>query len=93
METTETRDMLREAPLRLVATRIKRARKVHADLTLDELAATVGTSRQHLIGLEQAKHRPRLPMLERIAAATGKPIDYFLLEEAGEANPFPAEAA
>ena len=92
MTTTEAVDQLRLAPLRLVATRIKRARTKHAALTLDQLAAKVGTSRQHLIGLEQAKHRPRLAMLEAIAEATGKPVDYFLVEESGEPNPFPEAA-
>lgn len=92
MEIAEVRDQLRLAPLRLVATRIKRARTKHAGLTLDQLADRIGSSRQHLIGLEQAKHRPRMDMLERIAEATGKPIDYFLIEEAGEQNPFPEAA-
>lgn len=52
-----------------------------------------GVSRQHLIKLEKARHRPGPEMLERLAIATGKPVDYFLVEEAGEPNPFPAEAA
>lgn len=52
-----------------------------------------GVSRQHLIKLEQGKHRPGPDMLLRYAAATGKPVDFFLVEEAGEPNPFPDEAA
>lgn len=79
---------IKDAPLRLIAARIRRARR-HADLTLDQLGDEVGTSRHHLIRLEKALHRPRQEMLTRIAAATGKPVDYFLVEEAGEPNPFP----
>lgn len=61
-------------------------------MTLDGLAGVVGTSRHHLIRLEKGDHRPRLDMLQRIAEATGKPLDYFLLEVAGEPNPFPEAA-
>lgn len=92
MTTVEMRDRLREAPLRLVATRIKRARK-EADLSHDRLGEQVGTSRQHLISLEKARHRPRLEMLTRIAEATGREVDWFLDPEM-DPSPFPdAEAA
>ncbi len=83
--------LLRDAPLRLIAARIRRARR-DAGLTLDGLAEHVGTSRHHLIRLEKARHRPRVEMLQRIADATGKPYDFFLVEEAGEPNPFPEAA-
>lgn len=56
-------------------------------MTLDGLAADVGSSRHHLIRLEKGDHRPRLEMLTHIADATGKPVDYFLDVEADE-NPF-----
>jgi transcriptional regulator with XRE-family HTH domain len=83
---------VKDAPRKLIASRIRRARR-HADLTLDALGEKVGTSRHHLIRLERGDHRPRLDMLQRIATATGKPLDYFLLEAAGEPNPFPDEQA
>lgn len=54
-----------------------------ANLTLDGLAAIVGTSRHHLIRLEKGTHVPRPNMLERIASATGKPLDYFVPAEVG----------
>ena len=82
---------IQDAPLKLIAARIRRARRT-ADLTLDSLGETVGTSRHHLIRLEKAQHRPRADMLTKIAAATGKPVEYFLVEEAGEPNPFPEAA-
>lgn len=93
MTTDELSREIQNAPLKLIAGRIKQARKASATPTLDDLALHVGTSRHHLIRLEGAKHRPRVEMLQRIAEATDKPLDFFLVEEAGEPNPFPAEAA
>lgn len=84
--------LLREAPLKLIAARIRRARR-DAGLTLDGMAGVIGTSRHHLIRLEKPLHRPRIDMLTAIAGATNKPLDFFLVEEAGEPNPFPDEAA
>lgn len=93
MTTEELNDEIRNAPLRLIAGRIKQARKASSRPTLDLLGEEVGTSRHHLIRLESGKHRPRPEMLQRIAEATGKSVEFFLIEEAGEPNPFPAEAA
>lgn len=73
----DLRDRLREAPLRLIAGRIRRARR-DADLSHDKLAERVGTSRQHLINLEKARHRPRAEMLTNIAEATGRRVEWFL---------------
>jgi transcriptional regulator with XRE-family HTH domain len=91
MSTVDSRELLRDAPLKLVAARIKRAR-VKAELSHDRLGEVVGTSRQHLISLEKGKHRPRLEMLMRIAEATGREVDWFLDPEV-DPSPFPAEAA
>ena len=85
-------EMLRDAPLPMIAARIRRARR-QSEMTLDGLAGAVDSSRQHLINLEKGRHRPRAEMLTKIAEATGKPLDYFLVEEAGENPPFPDEAA
>lgn len=38
-------------------------------------------------------HAPHVDFLAAITEATGKPLDFFLVEESGEPNPFPAEAA
>lgn len=92
MSTVGARELLRDAPLKLVAARIKRARK-EADLSHDRLGESVGTSRQHLISLEKGKHRPRLEMLTKIAEATGRDIDWFVDPEV-DPSPFPdVEAA
>lgn len=78
---------------KLIAARIRRARR-NLDWSHDRLGEALGgVSRQHLIKLEKAQHRPRAEMLTRIAAALGKPVDYFLVVEAGEPNPFPDEQA
>lgn len=83
---------IQDAPRKLIGARIRQARRA-SNKTLDALGEEVGTSRHHLIRLEGAKHRPRPDMLQRIAEATGKPLDFFLVEGSGEPNPFPAEAA
>lgn len=97
MQTTDQLDELQErirlAAGALIAARIRRARR-QAGLSHDRLGEAIGgVSRQHLIKLEKAQHRPRADLLTRIAGATGKPVDFFLVEEAGEPNPFPADEA
>ncbi len=73
--------------------RIRRARR-EANLSHDKLGVLVGgVSRQHLIKLEKAKHRPRAEMLTKIAEATGRSVDWFLDPEV-DPSPFPnSEAA
>jgi transcriptional regulator with XRE-family HTH domain len=93
MQGTQDTDLLQErirlAAGPLIAARIRRARR-QAGLSHDRLGEAIGgVSRQHLIKLEKAQHRPRADMLARIADATSKPVDYFLDAEAGEPNPFP----
>lgn len=85
METIDARDLLRDAPLRLIAERLRQARN-EAGLTLDGLAAAAYTSRQHLINLEKGNHRPRLDMLAKIAEATGKTVDFFVSSEVDTNN-------
>lgn len=93
LTTDEIRVLHRDAPLPLIAARIRRARRGLA-LSHDALGDRMGgVTRQHLIKLEKGLHRPTVEMLQRIAEATAKDISYFLVEEAGEPNPFPAEAA
>lgn len=88
----DLQEQIRLAPGTLIAARIRRARR-DAEMTHDKLGEAIGgVTRQHLIKLEKAKHRPRADMLSKIAEATGKPLDFFLLEDAGEPNPFPEAA-
>lgn len=88
----ELQERIRLAPGQLIAARIKRARR-EAGLSHDRLGDLIGgVSRQHLIKLERAQHRPRAEMLRKIAEATGREIDWFL-DPAMDPSPFPAEAA
>lgn len=85
-------ERIRLAPGPLIGARIKRARKEMGDngdvVSHDRLGGIVGTSRQHLIKLEKAQHRPRAEMLLRIAEATGRSVDWFLDPEV-DPSPFP----
>ena len=77
MSVLELKTRIHQSDLRLISSRIRKARR-SADLSLDKLAERVGTSRQHLINLEKARHRPRLDMLSKIAEATGRQVEWFL---------------
>src|SRR5689334_215772 len=91
MSTTEITDGLQEritaAPKTLIATKIKQAR-VESQLSHDRLGERVGVLRQHLIKLEQGKHRPGAPLLARIADATGRDPDWFLEDGGAVSVPF-----
>lgn len=90
----------------LIAAKLKQARQA-AGLTHDQLGVLVGgrvastgrktkaVSRQHLIKLEQAKHRPRAELLTKLAQALDQPVDWFLSgEEVSHRAPLrPAEDA
>lgn len=88
----ELQERIRLAPGQLIATRIKRARKT-ADLSHDELGERCGgVTRQHLIKLEKATHRPRAAMLRRIADATERPVDWFV-DPDQDPSPFPVDGS
>ncbi len=91
MSAVDFKERIHQSDLRLISGRIRRARRT-ADLTLDELAEKAGTSRQHLISLEKARHRPRLEMLTKIAEATGRSVEWFLDPDV-DPSPFQEEAA
>lgn len=86
-------ERIRLAPGPLIGARIRRARK-EAAISHDKLGEALGgVTRQHLIKLEKAQHRPRAEMLTKIAEATGRDIDWFLDPEV-DPSPFPnVEAA
>lgn len=88
-ELDELQDRIRVTSGLLIAARIRRARR-QAGLSHDKLGEALGgVTRQHLIKLEKGQHRPRAQMLLRIAAATDKPVEFFLVEEVGDPGPFP----
>jgi len=83
----ELQERIRLAAGPLIAARIRKARR-QAGLSHDKLGAAIGgVSRQHLIKLEKAKHRPRAEMLSRIAEATGRQVEWFLEPDA-DPSPF-----
>lgn len=78
----DIRERIRLTPAEVIGNRIRTARKEFG--SHDSLARAVGgTSRQHLIKLEQGRHRPGAEMLIAIADATGKPLEFFV--KGGEA--------
>lgn len=94
--TAETTDrdlelLLRDAPLPLIAARMKRARK-DAGLTHDAAGERVEPPmvRQQIIKLEQGKNRPRLATLVRVAEAYEREPRWFVDPEV-DPSPFPGE--
>jgi transcriptional regulator with XRE-family HTH domain len=91
----QLQERIRQAPAQLIATRIKRARKTSEPqpqgLTHDQLGEKMGgVTRQHLIKLEKAVHRPRADTLRKIGEATGRQVEWFL-DESMDPSPFPEE--
>jgi transcriptional regulator with XRE-family HTH domain len=75
----ELHDSIRLAPLPLIAARMRRARR-ELELSHDAIARRMGegATRQHLIKLEKAQHRPTVDTLSRYAEATGRQVEWFL---------------
>jgi transcriptional regulator with XRE-family HTH domain len=69
-----------------LAQRLKEARK-QSGLSQEKLAEAVGVSGHAVYLFERGKNRPALDALERIAAATGKPLPWFF---GADAAPEPA---
>ena len=93
LELNELRERIRQAPLMLIAGRIRRARRTAGVdgllLSHDQFGALAGgLTRQHLIKLEKGKHRPGPEMLLRISEASGRSVDWFLDPEV-DPSPFP----
>ena len=85
-------ERIRQTSGQLIAARIRRAR-TEEGLSHDRLGEAIGgVSRQHLIKLEKAQHRPGAGLLTRIADATDRDVDWFLDPEVDPARPFPDAA-
>lgn len=64
-----------------------RLARLSANMSHDQLAAKVGTSRQHLIKLEKGQHLARPEMLAKIAEATKKSERFFESDDDEESDP------
>lgn len=92
VETADLQERIRLAPGELIASRIRRARR-EAGLSHDVLGERMGgVTRQHLIKLEKARHRPGASMLTRLAEATGRPVEWFINPDL-DPSPFQDEEA
>jgi transcriptional regulator with XRE-family HTH domain len=92
VESPDLQEQIRLAPGALIASRIKRARR-DLGLSHDALGERMGgVTRQHLIKLEKAKHRPGAGMLTRLAEATGRPVEWFIDPDL-DPSPFQDEEA
>ncbi len=76
-------------------TRLKRLRQIRG-LSAQRLAARIGVSGKHIFAVENNRHRPSLPLLERAAEALSVPVSWFFLDEGREQtaavlNQYPAD--
>jgi DNA-binding XRE family transcriptional regulator len=69
--------------LSYVSARIKKARE-DAGLTQQQLEVATGLPQSHISRLENGVHSPSSATLQKIAAATNKPLSYF--DPSGEAD-------
>lgn len=92
-DTEALRIRIKNAPLLFIAARFRQARE-ESGQSHDKLGERMGgVTRQHLIKLDQGKHRPGPEMLLRYAEATGKPVDFFLVGEGQDPESFQGRAA
>ena len=57
-----------------IENRIRRLRFDHDEMTQEELANTVGCTRQTIIALEQNRYVPSIELAFRVAKAVGVPL-------------------
>lgn len=95
VEIPDLKEMIRLAPLPLIAARVRRARK-ESGLSHDEIGRRMRPEepvlRQTLIKWESAKHRPGDDLLSRYAEATARDVEWFLNPDI-DPSPFPHEVA
>lgn len=92
-QTESLEDRIKALPHYRIAARLREAR-ADRGYSHDQLGARAGgVSRQHLIKLEQAQHKPKAAMLERLAEALDLPVDWFLADHAGAIPPRAEENA
>lgn len=83
---------------KMLGARIRRARREmpHENgrhISQATFAEKLGVHWVTVSNWERGKSPPTVKNVQAISVLTGKPLDFFLVPEAGEPNPFPAEAA
>jgi len=66
-----------------IQNRIRRLRFDHNEMTQEELANSVGCTRQTIIALEQNKYVPSIELAFRVAKAFGVPLEEVFQHEDG----------
>lgn len=66
--------------------KIRQARK-EADLSQQDLSKAVGVSDKAISAYEVGRSSPPIKVLEKISAATGKPIKFFVEADQSETTP------
>jgi len=71
-----------------ISNQIRRLRFDHGEMTQQQLADTVGVTRQTILAIEKEKYDPSLELAFRISRLFKVPIDkMFLFETDGEDQP------
>lgn len=83
---------------KMLAARIRRARREMPfergkHISQASFAEKLGVHWVTVSNWERGKSPPTVKNVKAISALTGKPLEFFLVREAGEPGPFPADAA
>ncbi len=68
-----------------ISNQIRRLRFDHGEMTQQQLADTVGVTRQTIIAIEAGKYAPSLPLAFRIARAFSTSVENVFQYQDGEA--------
>ena len=69
-----------------ISNQIRRLRFDHGEMTQQQLADTVGVTRQTIIAIEAGKYAPSLPLAFRIARAFHTSVENVFQYQNGEAS-------
>jgi len=69
-----------------ISNQIRRLRFDHGEMTQQQLADTVGVTRQTIIAIEAGKYAPSLPLAFRLARAFNTSVENVFQYQDGEAS-------
>lgn len=93
MSATDTTDTESSIGERIKAARLEMPYENGRWISQATFADKLGVHWVTVSNWERGKSPPTVRNIQAIATVTGKPLDFFLAEEAGEPSPFPAAAA